>query len=65
MKSSQSPIKHVIGCWTSLGTTLIYTKEECQSAHGVQGLQKTYFKAHIIHGHGPMGFVVGEAKNML
>ena len=26
MKSSQGPIKYVIGCWTQRGTTLVYTK---------------------------------------
>ena len=37
----------------------------CQSDHGVQGPQKTYPKAYIIHKHGPMGFAVGEAKEVL
>ena len=33
-----------------------------KSDHGTWGPQKVYFKAYIIHYHGPMGFAVGEAK---
>ena len=28
-------------------------------------LKNTYFKAYIIHWHYPMGFAVGEAKEVL
>ena len=30
--------------------------------HGFRGPQKTYYKAYIIHWHGPMGFALGEAN---
>jgi hypothetical protein len=62
MKSSQCPDKFVIGCWTHPGTTSVYTKEKCQSNHGVRGSQKTYFKAYVIHLYCPTSFVMGEAK---
>ena len=66
MKLSQGPVKFVIGCWTRPKTSLVYTKEKnCQSDYGVRGPQKTYFKAYIIHWHGPTDFVVGEAKEVL
>ena len=66
MKSSQGPLRFVIGCWTRPGTTSVYTKEKkCESDDGVRGHQKTYPKAYIIHWHGPTGFTVGEAKELL
>ena len=46
MKSSQDYVKFVIGCWTRLRTTSVYTKEmKCQSDHGVQGpmLEKWWY----------------------
>ena len=50
MKSSQGPVKSMIGCWTRPKTTSIYTKEKkCESDYGVQGPLKIYFKAYIIH----------------
>ena len=49
MKSSQGLVEFVIGCLTRLGTTSVYTKEKCQSDHGVRGPQNTYFRAYIIH----------------
>ena len=55
MKSSQGPVKYVMGCWTHHGTDSIYTKKTCQSGHGVRGPQKTYLKAYMIHCHGPTG----------
>ena len=55
MKSSQGPVKYVMGCWTHHGTDSIYTKKTCQSGHGVRGPQKTYLKAYMIHCHGPSG----------
>ena len=64
MKSSQGLVKSVIGCWTRLGP-LWFTPRNCRSVQGVQGPQKTYFQACIIHSHGPTGFGVGEAKEML
>jgi hypothetical protein len=44
--------------------SLLFTsrKKTCQSDHGVEGPPKTYFKAYIIHRHGPKGFMVGEGK---
>ena len=66
MKSSQSPKKHVIGCWIRLIINSVYTKKKkCQSDHWVWGPQKAYSKTYIIHGHGPAGFAVGEAKEVL
>ena len=67
MKSSQGPIEFVIGYWTRPGTTSVYILKgkNCQSDHVVQGPQKAYFKAYIIIPHGPMGFAVGEAKEVL
>ena len=62
LKSSQVPVKFVIGCWTSHEPLLFTPKKKCQSVHGVWGPWETYCKACIIHWHGPMGFVVGEAK---
>ena len=43
----------------------LHQEKKCQSDHGVWGLQKTYFKAYIIHWHDPMSFAVGEAKEVL
>ena len=44
----------------------VYTKEKkCKSDHGTRGPQKVYFQAYIIHCHGPISFVVGEAKEVL
>jgi hypothetical protein len=42
----------------------LHQETKCQSDHGVCGPQKTYFKAYIIHLHGPMGFVMWEAKEV-
>ena len=61
MKLSQGLVKFVIGCYTCLGITLVYTKSD----HEVRGPQKTYFKSYIIHWHGSMGFAVGEVKKVL
>jgi hypothetical protein len=36
-----------------------------KSDHGTWGPPKTYFHAYIIHRHGPTGFVVREAKEVL
>ena len=47
MKSSQGPIKSMIGCWTRPRNTSVYTKEKMD--YRVQGPQNTYFKAYIIH----------------
>ena len=43
----------------------VYTKAKNKNKNGIQGPQKTYFKAYIIHWHGPKGFVVGETKEVL
>jgi hypothetical protein len=42
----------------------LHQGKKCQSDHEVQGPQKTYFKAYIIHGHGPTCFAMGETKKM-
>ena len=65
MKLSQGPLKFVIGCWTRPGTTLVYTREKCQSDHEVQGP-----KRHILRPTSSIDmvqqiFVVGEAKEVL
>ena len=39
--------------------------KKCHNDHGVWGPQKTNVKAYIIHWHGPTGFAVGEAKEVL
>ena len=43
----------------------LHQEKECESDHDVRGPQKTYFNAYIIHWYGPMGFAVGEAKEVL
>jgi hypothetical protein len=44
MKSSQGPVKFVIGYWTHPGTTSVYTKgKKCQSDHGVSRSPKDIF----------------------
>ena len=43
----------------------LHRRKKCHSDYGVQGPQKTYFKAYIIHWHSPRGFAMGEAKEML
>ena len=48
-----------------LGPLPFMLRKKCQSDHGVRGPQKTYFKAFIIHWHGPMGFAMGEAREVL
>jgi hypothetical protein len=65
MKSSQGHVKFVIGRGIRPGTTSVYTREKCQSDHGVRGPQKTYFKVYIIHWYDPTCFGVGEAKEVL
>ena len=40
-------------------------RAKCQSDHGVQGPQKTNFKAYVIHYHDPTDFAVGEARKVL
>ena len=65
MKLSLAPLKYVIGCWTHLGTTLVYLKKKYKSDHGIQGPQEAYFQAYIIYYYGPKGFEVGEAKEFL
>ena len=38
----------------------------CQSDRGVQALQKTYFELwYVVHWNGPIGFALGEAKEVL
>ena len=67
MNSSQRLVKFVIGCWACPETTLVHTKEKMlEWPHTVvRGPQKIYLKAYIIHWHGSMSFVVGEAKKVL
>ena len=65
MKSSQGLVKSAIGYWTCLGTTSITPRKKSQSDHEAQGPQKTYFKAYTMNMHDLMGFVVGEAKEVL
>jgi hypothetical protein len=48
--------------WDHFG---LYQGKNSQSDHEVQGPQKTYFKVYIIYWHGPTGFAVGEAKEVL
>ena len=64
-----SLVKYGIGSWIRLGTPLGYTKERNKnknhSDHGIQGPQKMYLKAYIIHWHGPTCFVLREAKNAM
>ena len=43
----------------------LHQAKRSQCDHGVRGPQKTYFKAYIIHWHGPTGFAAGEAKEVL
>ena len=63
MKSSQGPNMKFVEL--ILGPTLYTPKKKCQNDHGVWGPQKTHFMAYIIHWHGPTGFVVGEANEVL
>ena len=44
---------------------VLHLAKKCGSDYGIQGLQKIYFKAYIIHWHGPTGFVLREAKELL
>ena len=37
-------------------------RTNCHRDHEVRGPQKTYFKAYIVHRHGPMGFTLGRGK---
>ena len=56
----------ILASWVQKSLEPWFTpREKCQSDHGVRGPQKTYFKAYTIHWHGPMGFVVGEAKEVI
>ena len=43
----------------------LHQGKKCHSDHEVRGPHKTYFKAYIIHWHGPTSNAVGEAKEML
>ena len=43
----------------------LHQGKQYQSDHGIRRPQKTYFKAYIIHLHGPTGFAVGEPKEVL
>ena len=45
-----------------LGSLWFTRGKRYQSDHEVWGPQKTYFKAFIIHWHGPTGFFVGRGK---
>ena len=56
-----------MGHWTRPKTTSVCTlrKKKCKSDHETWGPQKTYLQAYIIHYHGPMGFVLWEAKDVL
>ena len=40
-------------------------EKKCKSDHATWGPQKAYLNAYIIHCHGPVSFVVGEAKEVL
>ena len=39
--------------------------QKSKSDHGIRGPQKVYFQVYIIHCHGPTGFALGEAKEVL
>jgi hypothetical protein len=43
----------------------LHQGKKCKCDHGTWGPQKTYFHAYIIYYHGPTGFEVGEAKEVL
>ena len=68
MKSSLALLKYVIGCWTRPGIGSVYIKEEklwCKTEHGTWGCQRFVFKPTFVHCHGPSGFVVEEANELL
>ena len=51
MKLSLGHVKKICGWFVELipGPCQFTPSKRCQSDHGVRGLQKTYFKAFIIH----------------
>jgi hypothetical protein len=59
-----SPINFGIGCWTRLGITSTYTKENMSKWPWSSRSPKRY-NLRPIHWHRPTGFVVGEAKEVL
>ena len=65
MKASQGFVNLWLGVEIVVGPLRFTSKDKCQSDHGVQGPQKIYLKAYIIHWHGPMDFVLAEAKEVL
>ena len=61
MTFSLAPLKHVIGCWTCLGTTPVYIEETtARVTVELEVAKKASFQAYIIHYHGPMGFAMWE-----
>ena len=61
-----APLQYVIGYWTHPKTTSVYIKKKkCKSDHETWDLQNVYFHAYIMHCHGPTGFAMGEAKEVL
>ena len=59
--------KALLNLWLAIelvpGPLWFTQRKKCD--HGVRGPQNTYFKAYIIQWHSPMGFAVGEAKEVL
>ena len=62
MKSSLALLKYVIGCWTRLETIYVLHQDFfLRVTMELEGPKRLIFYAYVIHCHDPMGFVVGEA----
>jgi hypothetical protein len=59
-------LKHVLGCGTHIETTSITTRKRCKSDHVELEVPKRHISMpNIVRCHGPLGFAVREAKDIL
>ena len=68
MKSSQCPVKSMIGCWTRHGITLVYTKEKKKMLEwpwSSRSLERYVLRPILSTDVVQWVFVVGEAQDIL